>query len=455
MLSRRAFAAILTAGAIGTSVRLAGATGKGPRAGEADTLRRFVEQTHPRGLFATTQLDWRSRWDKLAADADQLSDSMYLVQTRRALAWLEDGHTTVLPFEFTGGVPQPLVRGPLSLELPMRVKVFHDGVRVVTAGAEALPLLGAEIRRIGAFDVRELMRAHSAAWPGGAAWAHRWSSIVFTSPALLNALGAVADPGLKIDIEALDAQRRTRHHTLAPRAQATEQSRQIARTPADTDNWRRAAGVGNYVHLVRERKALYVAIDETDNVAGKTFEAFTAEISVALDGPDIERLIIDLRRNGGGDNFLPETLRKLIARSRFNRPGGLYVLTSPMTFSAGQNLATRLERETYALFAGEPTGGRPNQYGDPAVFVGEATGLTSIVSTVPWFDSYPADKRSWIQPDLPAPETFADWCAGRDAALTLALEHSVATTARDADAERSYFFKRESQQAAWQPFWRS
>jgi hypothetical protein len=35
-------------------------------------------------------------------------------------------------------------------------------------------------------------------------------------------------------------------------------------------------------------------------------------------------------------------------------------LTSPQTFSAAMNFATRLERETDALFVGEPTGGAPN-----------------------------------------------------------------------------------------------
>ena len=84
----------------------------------------------------------------------------------------------------------------------------------------------------------------------------------------------------------------------------------------------------------------------------------------ALGRPQVERLIIALRRNGGGDNMLAEPIRHRIQRSRFNRPGGIYVLIAPHTFSAAQNLAVRLERETFATFVGEPTSPPPNFFGD-------------------------------------------------------------------------------------------
>ncbi|MBK6703478.1 MAG: hypothetical protein IPG56_06720 [Caulobacteraceae bacterium] len=138
-----------------------------------------------------------------------------------------------------------------------------------------------------------------------------------------------------------------------------------------------------------------------------------------------DRLIFDVRRNGGGNNYLPEALRKRILRSRFNRPGGLYVLTSPMTFSAAQNPTSRLERDSFALFVGEPTGGAPNHYGDAQTLRGGVSGLTSMVSTIPWFDSYPQDEREWILPDLPAPVTFADWRSGADRALEIAMTHTT------------------------------
>jgi hypothetical protein len=144
-----------------------------------------------------------------------------------------------------------------------------------------------------------------------------------------------------------------------------------------------------------------------------------------------------------------------LLRSRFNRPGGLYILTSPGTFSAAQNPCTRLERDSFALFVGEPTGGSPNHYGDAQHFRGEASGQVSLVSTLAWFDSYPRDQRSWIMPDLPAPATFADYQAGIDRALDLATTHETDAEANEIEENRVFFYNRPSQQVPWAPFWRT
>ena len=86
--------------------------------------------------------------------------------------------------------------------------------------------------------------------------------------------------------------------------------------------------------------------------------------------------------------------------------------------------------------------------------MGAATGTTSIVSKLAWFDSYPQDQRKWTMPDLPAPSLFADWRAGRDAALDLALSHRTDAPAQDWSEERVFFYERASQAAEWRPFWR-
>ncbi len=139
------------------------------------------------------------------------------------------------------------------------------------------------------------------------------------------------------------------------------------RTPRE--DWAEAAGGGNYVRVLDDG-VCYLSLDDMDDLEGKTFEALTREVFAQLERTDTHRLIVDLRRNGGGNNYFGEALRKGIGHSHINRPGGLYVLIGPQTFSAAQNLANRLERETFALFIGEPTGGSPNHYGDAKVTVG-------------------------------------------------------------------------------------
>lgn len=449
MWTRRAFSSFAALGALsaqaaGAQTTLAG----GARRAEVEALRRFAETTHPRGREAAADADWRSRWDTLANEADRLSIGAYFVRVRRALGWFKDGHTTVLPFEFVGQPPA----GDFQLRLPIRARAFHDGVYVNAAKDEGASLLAGRIVRIGNMDVIAFMRAIAVQWCGNDAWAHRWAGYHFSSPALLQGLGAIAEAGAPVAIEVLRGRRRVRS-VLRPRPGAGDDLQEMRRTPSQRELWERESGFGNYARLVGG--AAYVSCNDMQDEDGKTFEAFTRECFALMDNPAAQRLIFDVRRNGGGNNFLPEALRKRILRSRFNRPGGLYVLTSPFTFSAAQNPSTRLERDSFALFVGEPTGGSPNHYGDAEMLRGEASGLASIVSTLPWFDSYPQDDRPWILPDIPVPSTFEDARAGVDRALDLALSHTPSSAPDELDRSRLFYFERESQRASWRPFWRA
>ncbi len=239
------------------------------------------------------------------------------------------------------------------------------------------------------------------------------------SPAFLQALGAIDDPGQPTHFETVATDRMEQSTAVRPGDDDSLPLSTLERHRTPREDWAAAAGGGNYVRVLDDG-VCYVSLDDMDDIEGKTFEALTREVFAQLERTDTRRLIVDLRRNGGGNNYFGEALRKGIGRSQINRPGGLYVLIGPQTFSAAQNLANRLERETFALFIGEPTGGSPNHYGDAKVTTGAVSGLTAIVSTLPWFDSYPQDQRPWIFPDLLVPDTFADWQAGRDPALAAA-----------------------------------
>lgn len=455
LITRREFAA----GSLGaaTLVQAAPATALVPavhaRRAEVETFRRFAETTHPRGREAASTAEWRRRWGALAASADRMTDGVYMVALQRAIGWFGDGHSALLPVDYSG-IPEPMAGGALGLSLPIKVRLFDDGAFVVAAQDEAAPLLGARIDRIGARSVIDLMREGAREWPGNPAWAQRWGAGHFAQPALLQGLGAVADAGQPIVVVG-SHRGRSMSATLRPGRDRSQNLTVLHRTESEREGWRKAAGTNNYVRAMPDRGVLFVQLDDMDDVDGLTFAKLTDELFAAIDRAAVsDRLVIDLRRNGGGNNFLGEALRKRIARSPFNRPGGCYVLTGPVTFSAAQNLANRIERETFATFVGGPTGGSPNHYGDAKPMVGAATGLTMIVSSLPWFDSYPQDRRRWIMPDIAVADRFADWSAGLDPALDAALTDRQTAIANERDQHRVFYFGRPSQVIEWQSFWR-
>jgi hypothetical protein len=138
--------------------------------------------------------------------------------------------------------------------------------------------------------------------------------------------------------------------------------------------------------------------------------------------PRPARLVIDLRWNRGGDTFLAQPLlHHLIACREINRPGALFVIIGRLTYSAAQSTATAIDRETSAIFVGEPTGSRPNFIGEQLRFELPYSKFRANVADLYWQTSWPWDHRTWIAPDIYAPPTFESFSRNEDPALEAIL----------------------------------
>ena len=452
-ISRRSLGALALAGATAAAGRSLAADQ--PRAEEVAALRAFAERTHPNGPAARFDAEWIRRADGLARAADGMSEAQYTIGVMHLLSWFADGHTSLY-------VPE--LKAPVwALRLPFGRAVFADGIYVTSAKDEALPLMGAHITRVGGAPIDEVARRFANVFPAaGDVYKHRWSFLLVSSPGFLHGFGLLDGPADKsIEIEGQTPSGKTVSCLVRPRADGVTGRTPIPRAKSSVEAYAvaRFGDVGdpleggrNFVWADRKDGNVYVSLDRMgDDDFKRPFADFDAEFTSALKSHGAGRLIIDLRRNGGGDNNLCEPLRKRLQRSPFNRPGGLFVLTAPHTFSAAQDLANRLERETFAVFVGEPTGASPNQCGDGTSFANAGGGLPAQVSTLRWMNSAPTDRRTTLMPDVMAASEFADFIAGRDRAFDAALAH-IDTRAFD-DAILTAPWERPSQGAGWSPFW--
>jgi hypothetical protein len=143
-----------------------------------------------------------------------------------------------------------------------------------------------------------------------------------------------------------------------------------------------------------------------------------------IDEHEVEKLVIDMRWNIGGDTTIQFPLiQGLIRSEKINRRGKLFVIIGRRTFSAGQNGATLIERNTDAIFAGEPTGSGPNFIGEDNGFELPYSKIMANVSEFYWQSSWPFDYRTWIAPLLYIPPTFEAYRARRDPVLEAILAY--------------------------------
>lgn len=347
-------------------------------------LAEAVERLHPDPFRFVA----RERFVAASRQAESVVELMRVL----TLLGERNGHTAIHPLDQHA---RPLHAFPIVLY------EFEDGVFVVAA--EAPELVGSEVVAVNGLPVDELNDALTPLVARDNEWTIRARRPVYgVCVEILRGLGIIDEPRLTVRLR----------------------GREARLDPVPAAEYRARFGRGDHLPPAREDRrvepidggrALHVSYDVT---RGET-AAFAATIEAAA--AQAECVVLDLRRNGGGNNQtygpLLDALERLTARG--NR---LAVLISRVTFSAAMQLVVDLEQRTPAVFAGEPTGGSPNQYGDAVPVELEAAGVTARVATVSWTTAGVDDERVTREPDIFAPLTAGAFFAGEDPLLRAALE---------------------------------
>ncbi len=136
-----------------------------------------------------------------------------------------------------------------------------------------------------------------------------------------------------------------------------------------------------------------------------------------------EKLLIDMRQNGGGDFELG--LRYLIeplSRTRYiNRRGRLFVAIGSNTFSAGMANAAQFRTRTKAILVGETIGEKPNSYQEPREMLLPNSHLKMRFSTR--YYHFVERGPNAVEPDYSVVPTWAEYRAGHDPVLELILRY--------------------------------
>jgi tetratricopeptide (TPR) repeat protein len=177
-----------------------------------------------------------------------------------------------------------------------------------------------------------------------------------------------------------------------------------------------------YVYLP-EFKTVYVRQSQIADIPDQPIPEFYQQLFEWIENNDVDRLVLDVRLNGGGNNQkLKPIVTGILGCRKVNQPGKLFVLIGRRTYSACQNLVNELDHYTPAIFVGEPTGENINFYGDSRPVILPNSKLDVRLSFAWWQDKAQWENAPWTAPDIAVPLTFDDYCKGRDPVLSAALE---------------------------------
>lgn len=374
-----------------------------------DDLRYLAHELpsrHVNAFHTISRENFAGEATRLDAAIPRLNGDEVLVGFMRLVALIGDGHTHLdLP--------------PSFLRYPMELEWFGDELRVIAAQAPYHAAVGARVLAIGSTPIGDVMERATQLVPRGEndGRTRLTATMQLTSPEVLRGLDVIAD------------------RESAPFALelATGERATITVSPArlgDFSTWRMATGEKPPLYLRRLTEpwwaeflpdAQTVYFSFTGYPADAEFRERTAVLARLLDESQARRLVIDLRRNQGGDldRFRRLLLPIIKDRPSINRKGGLFVLIGPGTFSAAAVNALDLRNEANAILVGAPTGIRPNHYGEHGEFRLPNSAFRVSYSTQ--YYRFGADTDSAVVPDQHIEPTWAEFRAGRDPVMEWVL----------------------------------
>lgn len=398
-----------------------------------EDLQKLAEELpkrHKNAFHTMTREQFEVEVKQLNDEIPKLKNEEIFARFLKIISMVGDGHTSVEVVNFFGlGV------------YPVRYYMYQDGLFVQSAAPEYADVIGGKVIKIGNAPVEEALNklkdviSHDRDNEMAVKMAIPFFLI---STKVLHGLN-IADDSEKISlIVEVDGQQKTVE--LKP----ISDIRSFFGNPKQVDASLNATNPKPlylkdqrnqyWMEHLQDSKMLYVQFNEIQNKDDENIEAFFNKIFDFIDKNPVDKFVLDLRLNGGGNNFLNKPVVIGLIKSKINERGKFFVITGRQTFSAAQNLVNELEKYTNAIFVGEPTGNNPNQYGDPVTVTLPNSKLPVRISTLLWQDAGPRDKRKWTAPEIFTDITFNDYRNNIDPALQAVLNYTPGKTYKDLTA---------------------
>jgi hypothetical protein len=381
---------------------------------DLDAMLDARDTIHPDGWHGFARTDWVAAADALAARAADLSPDERLTEVVRLAAmpsWNgRDGHTGIFPFTPADG----------TLLYPLRWWEFSDGLLVTAARPPYEDLVGSRVEAVAGRPIDEVLRLVEPLAPrDNPSNLRAFAPLYLRVSNLLAGLGVidVAGPTTFTLVDRDGSRRDMEIEPTVPVFDDDWDSGLPHRLAATDAPWLRDQDTTLWWTFLEDSGTLFA---QFNHVRGDA-TSVVSELRERAKEDDVERVVIDLRHNSGGDNTTLSPLELALRDPTMNREGRLFAIIGRVTFSAAANFATDLEGSTSVIFAGEPMGGSPNLYGDTRPVDLEATGQTLYMATRYWERSTPDDERLTIEPDISVDLSSEDYFAGRDPVLEAIL----------------------------------
>ena len=386
---------------------------------DLDTLTTQLPALHPNLFFQTP----RSEFDRAAADLraaiPDLNDAEVMVGLARITALPGDGHTNLSLSQ----------RNSVFHFLPLQLRWFEDGLFVTLASQDYARAVGRKVIQIGDRSAAEAHQMVAAIISHeNDSWVREIGPTYLVNTDILRALKiAPSADSVTLVLQDLSGTRFSLDIASLPGGSTIKAVAVPDAATGFIPYYRQQTNQNYWFTYIESSRTLYFAYNVCAEQAGLPFAQFNNQLWAVFDARPVERFIIDLRNNTGGNSAV---LDPFLAsrRARASRFSGVkpVVIIGRRTYSSAIINAIAI-RQTTAILVGEPSGGSPNTYGEVKTLTLPNSQL--VVNYSSRYFSFPGYPAGSLMPDVATPIYSNDWFARHDPFLAAALADAVPGTA--------------------------
>ena len=295
-------------------------------------------KTFPKDSISTCKL----LLSTLKSQVDSLSDNQIILQLSKCVAMANNGHTTI----HLSGMDK----------IPVRFYWFADGLYIIKADKYSAQYLGTKVLNINSIKIDTVLKRLKPYLSGIDRFKKFTATNYLASPQILNGIGLTDQDSMRLTLlqgkDTLDVSFKVKEMTnskyeyetwadLYPDWTKNDSWKHILTKNDSLPLYLKQMDKGVFYSFLDSEKIAYFCINalwyKSPDFKGEIKE-FLAELKTKKD----YNVILDLRYYTGGDYLIPTKLStkppKIIDEDK-----KIYLITSPMTFSAGLVTAARVK----------------------------------------------------------------------------------------------------------------
>ena len=385
-------------------------------------LKETVHKDYPFLFKKVTAEKFDSEVAKLYNEIPNLEGHEVMVGFARIVSLFQYGHTDI---GFRGGAVA-------YHKLPINLYHFNDGVFIEGTHKIHAAILGAKVLKIEGVAIEDALKMVRPAVPAeNDQYFKAFGMVYLTIPEVLHAQKITKSLKQNITLT-LEKKGKTFQHTfnsvdpseikLQYSLMKHEGDWLSARDQSATPRYLKNLDKIYYYEYLPEEKAVYVRHSQIQDDPSEDIPSFYARVFDFIEKNDVEKFILDVRLNGGGNNYkVKPIITGVIESKKINQSGKFFVITGRRTFSACQNLINRLDNYTNVLFVGEMSSENINFYGDNRTVTLPNSRYPVFLSFAWWQDKPQWENADGTVPQFPVDMSFEEYRTNQDPVLEKAL----------------------------------